>query len=99
MRISDWSSDVCSSDLLSDSGGNLFQFNDDGSQVVDYDPGIYYGGSASAIGGDGLDWREVSTAVTGVERYTGTANGHFDITSNVKVIGEDRKSTRLKSSH
>src|SRR3546814_19238258 len=75
MRISDWSSDVCSSEL-------------DGSQVVDYDPGIYYGGSASAIGGDGLDWREVSNAVTGVERYTGTANGHFDITSNVKVIGE-----------
>src|SRR3546814_9644432 len=79
MRISDWSSDVCSSDL---------QFNDDGSQVVDYDPGIYYGGSASAIGGAGPDWREVSTAGTGVERYTGTANGHFDITSHVKVIGQ-----------
>ncbi len=74
--------------FLSDNGGNLFQFNDDGSQVVNYEPGIYYGGSASAIGGDGLDWREVSTAVTGVERYTGTANAHFDITSNVKVIGE-----------
>src|SRR3546814_14055177 len=74
-------------DALPICGGNRFQFNDDGSQVVDYDPGIYYGGSASAIGGDGLDWREVSTAVTGVERYTGTANGHFDITSNVKEIG------------
>src|SRR3546814_1478717 len=73
-------------DALPICGGNRFQFNDDGSQVVDYDPGIYYGGSAIAIGGDGLAWREVSTAGTGVERYTGSANWPFDITTNVKTI-------------
>lgn len=69
-------------------GRDLFQFSADGKQVIPYDPGEYYGGSASSIGGDGLDWREVSTAATGVERYTGTAVGHFDISDNVRLIGE-----------
>ncbi|HEY0594950.1 TonB-dependent receptor [Sphingopyxis sp.] len=68
--------------------GQSFQFSPDGKRVIPYDQGIYYGGSASAIGGDGHDWRESSTMASGVERYTASANGHFDISDNVRLIGE-----------
>lgn len=74
--------------FLSDAEGQLYQFSDDGSRVIAYDPGVYYGGSASAIGGDGQDWRETSTMATGVERYTATAISHFDVSDGVRLLGE-----------
>ena len=69
-------------------GGKYFQFSKDGSQVIPYDRGVFTGGDATASGGDGEDWREVSSLATGVERYTATANAHYDITSGVRAIGE-----------
>ncbi|QNA83172.1 TonB-dependent receptor [Sphingomonas sp. So64.6b] len=65
-----------------------YQFSADGSQVIPFNRGAFTGGDATASGGDGADWREVSSLGTGVERYTGTVTGHFDITSGVRAIGE-----------
>lgn len=70
------------------SGGQALQFSADGQTVVAYDPGIIQGTSSTAIGGQGRDWRELSTLQAGVTRYSGTLIGHYDITDNVRFVGE-----------
>ena len=67
--------------------GMALQFSPDGS-VVPYDTGVIQGTSSTAIGGQGLDTRDLSTLAAGVERWTGTVIGHYDITDNVRLSGE-----------
>ena len=69
-------------------GGSALQFSSDGQSIIPYDTGIIQGVSSTAIGGQGLDVRDNSTLATGVERWTGTVVGHYDVTDNVKVSGE-----------
>lgn len=68
--------------------GSALQFASDGLSVVPYDPGEIQGNSSTAIGGDGLDVRDNSSLVAGVERWSGTVIGHFDLTDQVRVSGE-----------
>ncbi len=69
-------------------GGTTLQFSADGQSVIPYDPGIIQGTSSTAIGGQGRDWRDLSTLQAGVKRYTGTLIGHYDLTDNVRFVGE-----------
>lgn len=70
------------------SGGQALQFSADGQTVIPYDPGIIQGTSSTAIGGQGRDWRDLSTLQAGVKRYAATMIGHYDLTDNVRLIGE-----------
>ncbi len=69
-------------------GGQALQFSADGTTVVPYDTGLIQGTSSTAIGGQGRDWRDLSTLQAGVRRYSGTLIGHYDVTDNVRLIGE-----------
>ena len=69
-------------------GGQRYQFSDDGTQVVPFDTGTLYPNTSTASGGDGFDIRERSTLASGVERYSGSLFGHFEIVDNVKLVGE-----------
>jgi outer membrane receptor protein involved in Fe transport len=68
--------------------GSPLQFSPDGQNVVPYDTGIIQKNSSAAVGGEGFDRRRLSTLVSGVERYTGSLIGHYDITDHVKLSGE-----------
>src|SRR3546814_4558603 len=104
MRISDWSSDVCSSDLLL--AVAIFEFESNGEGVArlwigirrrDRDPDHQYFASAETIGA--------------LQRRRGDRNARIGAAeaddigraarSGAAALsrGEDRKSTRLNSSH
>jgi outer membrane receptor protein involved in Fe transport len=76
-----------SAGLLRANGGAL-QFSPDGQTVIPYDTGAIQAGGSTAIGGQGLDTRDLSTLAAGLERYNYTAIGHYDITPHIKVSGE-----------
>src|SRR3546814_7341536 len=98
MRISDWSSDVCSSDLSVDVDGDAGAF-ELGEAVGGL--GVHRGGLGLVLGALGLELgdvgrrgrhclalgHEVVAAVTGLD---------VDL---VAQVAADRKSTRLNSSH
>src|SRR3546814_2312533 len=107
MRISDWSSDVCSSDLLQDEAYNaqqaLFNLrteNDalkaslDGAAEIPATIGAAFNEAATAyarIGGLNVSLREsINNNLYGAIEQ---AHGAFT------TFWEDRKSTRLNSSH
>ncbi|WP_326523642.1 TonB-dependent receptor plug domain-containing protein [Sphingomonas sp.] len=83
-----FSSTANSPNSLLRSGGQALQFSADGQGVTSYDPGLIQGTSSTAIGGQGRDWRELSTLQAGVRRYSGTLIGHFDLTEGVRLVGE-----------
>lgn len=68
--------------------GSALQFSPDGRSVVPYDTGEVFGVGNTAVGGQGMDVRDNSTLAAGVERWTGTAIGHFDFTDRVRLSGE-----------
>ncbi|WP_343699022.1 TonB-dependent receptor plug domain-containing protein [Caulobacter sp.] len=70
------------------SGGTALQFSPDGQSVIPYDTGVIQGTSSTAVGGQGLDTRDLSTLAAGQERYNFTTIGHFDITPHIKASGE-----------
>lgn len=76
------------SSLLRDGAGQAFQFSADGRSVIPYDTGVIQGTSSTAIGGEGRDYRTLSTLATGVERYSANLLGHYDLTDNVRLVGE-----------
>src|SRR3546814_10780973 len=109
MRISDWSSDVCSSDLVAYSNFKNFLAADGASGTFNF----FSGSSVCA---------STSAALTGVPAQAPFAVGVFpppyspttcdgigierhdskDISAEIRLIGnadQDRKSTRLNSSH
>src|SRR3546814_8662355 len=86
MRISDWSSDVCSSDLEVEDRGPLARPCDT--------PVHQCGGDARSLGGFGdIELVELDGAVGRL------AGGKLEIERPHLDIAEDRKSTRLNSSH
>src|SRR3546814_7136429 len=108
MRISDWSSDVCSSDLYLD-GGDRNDFDRGGSAGDSLSGGGGNdtlggaGGDDTLIGGGGSD---TFVALHGALDPLGSGAAQITIEDfnlaedAIEIIGgRDRKSTRLNSSH
>src|SRR3546814_3979494 len=104
MRISDWSSDVCSSDLASDGsdmGGvtplelarhfPTTELADIGDELAD---GLFGQDPAASQPLALFDALRTDFSLARLRHYTGTAPEHFQ-----RYILLDRKSTRLNSSH
>src|SRR3546814_2171147 len=113
MRISDWSSDVCSSDLA---GAISIDLQTGASNGGDAEGDRFDGverfigtGFADALVGDGGD--QILVGGAGGDRidgaggfdtavYSGSAAGvKINLATGAVSGGEDRKSTRLNSSH
>src|SRR3546814_4166310 len=112
MRISDWSSDVCSSDLhytpsenmvYADVDGNIGWF---GGSIAPIRPRKDWSGMLPVPGNGEFEWkgflptRSLPKALNPPEGYVATANEYnlpFDYP--YKDMAADRKSTRLNSSH
>src|SRR3546814_2886711 len=101
MRISDWSSDVCSSDLLpgqpqtreAQSLGSGFIISSDGYIVTNAH--VVSGGTATAV----VD--SITVILPNRKEYEAKLIGR-DVASDLAVLkinARDRKSTRLNSSH
>src|SRR3546814_3718685 len=100
MRISDWSSDVCSSDLLEFK--NMLSGEEDQLDAV-------LTINAGAGGTESCDWAEMlmrmyimwgekeGYKVSEIDRVDREVAGIKSCT--LEFVGEDRKSTRLNSSH
>ncbi|WP_165187829.1 TonB-dependent receptor domain-containing protein [Caulobacter soli] len=78
---------VSFSNLLS-VGGVPAQISADGLAIAPYDPGAIQSGGAVAVGGDGLDTRELSSLATGVERFAGAMTTRFDLSDHLKLSSE-----------
>src|SRR3546814_1049946 len=99
MRISDWSSDVCSSDLLCP--GRSGYAPESGGRSTPNAPSGEFEERGYAVGRDGFDARPAigTEPFEGAEpRLVGHARRSFDPITEID-IGKDRKSTRLNSSH
>src|SRR3546814_10455868 len=104
MRISDWSSDVCSSDLIADglsvviAGPPNAGKSSLSNALVQRELAI-----VSPVAGTTRDVIETSLALDGIAmRFSDTAGLRGDGADAIEVIGidrADRKSTRLNSSH
>src|SRR3546814_959413 len=105
MRISDWSSDVCSSDLLTQSDRGTLTLGN----VMLLAEGI---GGSGGIGGTGQVGDPGGAAFGGTTQagsflgdgdgltLAGSASfGTLDLSSDAEGGNRDRKSTRLNSSH
>jgi outer membrane receptor protein involved in Fe transport len=68
--------------------GSPLQWSPDGQSVIPYDTGTIFGTNTTAVGGQGLDRRDLSTLVAGLQRINFSALGHYDITDHVKFSGE-----------
>src|SRR3546814_5309810 len=105
MRISDWSSDVCSSDLLVGGAQDAYlAFWAGGTDVPGraVDPGGRTGGLAVAVAGgarpEGM--YALSGAARGVDLVGGPVAAHgLMLDWLADLCGRDRKSTRPNSSH
>ena len=69
------------------------QVSQDGRSFIPYNTGTgllpgSFPGVPFASGGEGWDYREIAALISGVERKTGTVIGHYDLTPNVRVVGE-----------
>ena len=73
--------------LLSVNGGPA-QISADGLTIAPYNPGVVQGSGVVAVGGDGLDTRELSSLATGVERFAGALTARFDLHDNLKLSSE-----------
>src|SRR3546814_7100863 len=114
MRISDWSSDVCSSDLLFDILRRRQQiaFGTLGQQLRGVSVDLDAGGLQSRVEPRrkllALDRPDIDAGAGGIERLepTGFALALVERTADhnqqrvaLQLRGQDRKSTRLNSSH
>ena len=76
-------------------GGAPAQFASDGQSIMGYNTGVIQyslpnntgAAQSTAIGGDGYDFRNFSTLLAGVTRYTGNLIGHYDLTSHLRLSG------------
>jgi outer membrane receptor protein involved in Fe transport len=62
------------------------QFAPGGQSLIPLNTGIVSGGIA--VGGDGEDPATTSSLTAGVERYTASVIGHYDLTPHIKLSGE-----------
>ncbi len=83
-----WSTPNGSAAGLLRSNGSALQFSPDGQTVTPYDTGAIQAGGSTAVGGQGLDTRDLSTLAAGLQRYNVSAIGHYDITPHIKASGE-----------
>jgi outer membrane receptor protein involved in Fe transport len=63
------------------------QFNATGTALVPYDLGVV-GAIPFSSGGDGHPYQELAALYSGVERWSGTLIGHYDVTDRIKLSGE-----------
>src|SRR3546814_5463325 len=107
MRISDWSSDVCSSDLEGEAAHRADRAGADRGAVVVRSLVIGHVREAEADG-DGIVWRRAGQGGIGILRGGGlrgedgdrTYGGHEKkMADQANAPCKDRKSTRLNSSH
>src|SRR3546814_4840677 len=99
MRISDWSSDVCSSDLRIDAGCDGFV-----GIRIDHDDGGCHGDFSRrcpACGGASLCQATMKVCGMVLAHLSGTLNAMLWIEwfSAAKAMAVDRQSTRLNSSY
>lgn len=81
-------SGTAASVLLRNAQGQAFGFNATGN-LVPYNTGVIQAGNSStAVGGDGLDTRTLSTLGAGLERFSGAVIGHYDLTDRMKISGQ-----------
>src|SRR3546814_2935468 len=106
MRISDWSSDVCSSDLADHDDTLGLGIGKEGVQAVDEIGAVHRiaadadAGGLTQASGRGLRHRFVCKRARA--RYHPDAAGQVDMAghdADLAFVGGDRKSTRLNSSH
>src|SRR3546814_7681249 len=107
MRISDWSSDVCSSDLLFPGEIPVVQV-DRGGQVTYHGPGQLVGYLLLDVRRLGIGVRELVSRIEqslidllasyGIEAAA-KADAPGVYVNGAKIASLDRKSTRLNSSH
>src|SRR3546814_7155336 len=96
MRISDWSSDVCSSDL--DALKNQIAMLNDETEV--YNAAAYYVG-VNKCTEDSKEAQKILDVLEAQKPFVATYNsdGTIDRLAAGEVLAQDRKSTRLNSSH
>src|SRR3546814_1417416 len=117
MRISDWSSDVCSSDLeaaaiFDEIAGEEGPFQDFAVTHEDsfastewgFTGRVDFSGGLEALGDEGLaaelDGEPLGLSVEEIEERLGDSLSRLvQVRVGVRLPGEDRKSTRLNSSH
>src|SRR3546814_8535462 len=110
MRISDWSSDVCSSDLLNAFAGNIA--SDRGAvalardliDLVDIDDALlrFFDVAVCGLQKFGDDAFDIFADIAGLGQRGGVDHDEWHVESASDRAGEkrlDRKSTRLNSSH
>src|SRR3546814_5534774 len=106
LRISDWSSDVCSSDLARDALG-IDEGVVEGAEQKLAAPDEPFAGSARHAAGDGLE-KGAARRVEGVGddgagilvAFGRQHRAHArELRAAAVMVGGDRKSTRLNSSH
>src|SRR3546814_9371970 len=97
MRISDWSSDVCSSDLQVTSAGTPYQGPRSPISVGKFDNQSSF---MRGVFSDGVDrvGNQAKTILVSHLQQSGRFNV-LDRTNMGEIGQEDRKSTRLNSSH
>lgn len=66
------------------------QFNATGTALIPYSIGNLLNNTVPPFtsGGDGNPYQELAALVTGVERWSSTIIGHYDITDRIKLSGE-----------
>src|SRR3546814_5410402 len=103
MRISDWSSDVCSSDLLFGTGEEVFgPRNDDAlsSFLVDTHVRLHVPNPWGLLLTGILGLAMLVAAISGLLIHRHLFKDIFTLRTRANpVLVEDRKSTRLNSSH
>jgi outer membrane receptor protein involved in Fe transport len=72
--------------LLRNATGSALQFGTNGA-VIPYNPGAIQG-IPFASGGEGFPYQELAGLRTGVERLTGNAIGHYQLTDSITLRGE-----------
>src|SRR3546814_10910462 len=104
MRISDWSSDVCSSDLVDRAAGGIAAIERPLRAAQNLDALGVESGKQRSDGAADIDAveveRDAGIAACGAVLVTDPAQGHIgDRTEIAELDRRDRKSTRLNSSH
>lgn len=72
--------------LLRNASGSALQFGSNGA-VIPYNPGAIQG-IPFASNGEGFPYQELAGLRTGVERLTGNAIGHYQLTDSITLSGE-----------
>src|SRR3546814_3860357 len=101
MRISDWSSDVCSSDLALENAIIMEEFGKV-LGIEPYLPTVVIGGGAlKAVGGAQADAMipEIIAGNAIIAFAYAEPQGRYDLANLTTTAKKDRKSTRLNSSH